>query len=123
MGRQCDVLVVDDDEDIREALGEILVDNGFRVSIAGNGQEAINLLRNGSHTPGVILLDLMMPVMDGRTFRKHQLEDASINQIPVVVMSAFRDGAERAEDLAATAFLKKPLNIRELVSILSDVCA
>src|SRR5262245_23155992 len=81
------VLVVDDDEEIRNALTEFLSDEGYGVVSASNGREALASLREGVH-PSVILLDLMMPVMDGWDFRAEQLRDPGLRDIPVVVITA-----------------------------------
>ena len=77
------VLIVDDDRDIREALGEILADDGFAVEAAWNGETALDRLEAGFR-PDVIILDLMMPVMDGLTFRELQRKHPALANIPVV---------------------------------------
>ena len=86
---RCPVLLVDDDEAIREALTELLVCEGFAVHPAQNGKEALDWLhRNGG--PCVVVLDLMMPVMDGRTFLGIRRADPSLSKIPVLVATATR---------------------------------
>src|SRR3982074_3818832 len=81
------ILVVEDDPDIRAALTQILSDDGYAVATAANGQEAIDHLRRTS-PPALILLDLMMPVMDGWQFRSHQKQDPALKSIPVVIVTA-----------------------------------
>src|ERR1051325_2493173 len=81
------ILVVDDDADIRESLREVLEDEGYQVSCVANGLEALRHLRQGNR-PCVILLDLTMPVMDGWQFRREQKQDATISDIPLVVITA-----------------------------------
>jgi CheY-like chemotaxis protein len=82
------VLLVDDDEDTREALSELLRAEGFSVATAQNGREAIRWLRETHPAPSVVLLDLMMPVMDGNEFLRAKQIDPAISLLPVVVMSA-----------------------------------
>lgn len=87
-GKKPLVLVIDDDLDLREVLEVVLQDNNLDMVSASNGQEALNYLLNSDRIPDVILLDLMMPIMDGSTFRKHQLEHPRLLRIPTIVMSA-----------------------------------
>jgi CheY-like chemotaxis protein len=82
------LLLVDDDRDIRETLGELLVDEGFRVEASWNGQTALARLEEGFR-PDVILLDIMMPAMDGLTFRALQRKQPALADIPVVGLTAF----------------------------------
>src|SRR5262245_13335746 len=83
------VLIVDDDHDIREALSQVLGDEGWVVATAADGREALDYLdAHRDALPEVILLDLMMPVMSGGEFRAEQLKDPSLAPIPVVVISA-----------------------------------
>lgn len=107
VGEFSEVLVVDDDESIRETLSEVLRDEGLSVSSASNGQEALGYL--GSHAaPRVIVLDLMMPVMSGPEFREKQLQEPRFADIPVIVMSAADRGHAIAAELRADAFISKP---------------
>ena len=110
-GRQ--VLVVDDDPDIRAFGAELLADEGYAVRTAANGRDALAAL--ASWRPDVILLDLMMPVMDGWTFLAAQQHDLELGHIPVIVMSAsynLQGGARRIDaDMVA-----KPFAIDQLLS-------
>jgi CheY-like chemotaxis protein len=81
------VLIVDDDAAIRDALTTLLKDEGYYVATASNGVEALDTLRRGLR-PCAILLDLMMPVMDGWDFRAVQRQDPVLSQIPVIVVTA-----------------------------------
>jgi CheY-like chemotaxis protein len=111
------VLIVEDDDGIRECLTEVLEDEGFETLTARNGQEALDLLRKRGTNPAVILLDLMMPVMNGWEFRQRFDGDASIAHAPVIVMSALApDGG-----LPSAAWLQKPLAIEELLSTIARV--
>lgn len=117
-GRQY-ILIVDDDDDIRLALAEVLEDEGYQVRTAANGSEALDLLRT-SPNPCMIFLDLMMPVMDGWTFREHQLNDPVLAEIPLYVISAAGNiaGAPVPKD----RFISKPIMLDHLLSLVADVC-
>lgn len=119
--RDAYVMIVEDDTDIREALTQILEDEGYRVASAGNGLDAIGLLR-GRERPCLILLDLMMPVMNGWQFRTEQQRDTALADIPVVIISA--DGAARRETVASgvQGFLQKPIELDELLEVVSRLC-
>jgi CheY-like chemotaxis protein len=101
------ILVVDDDESARLVLCECLEECGYDVASAGNGREALDLLRVGK-PPALILLDLGMPVMDGREFLERQRQDAAIASIPVVLLSGSPDLAEVAAACKAAGHFRKP---------------
>jgi CheY-like chemotaxis protein len=105
-------MIVDDDRDIRETLAEVLEDEGFLVVTAANGAEALDLLASAP-LPNVILLDLMMPVMDGFEFRVAQKMAAELAPIPVVIITA--GGAPPGGALEPTAVVRKPLNVPRLL--------
>jgi CheY-like chemotaxis protein len=113
------VLVVDDDPDIREVLCGLLGDEGHRAVGVPDGQKALALLRSGSH-PCLILLDLMMPVMDGPTFRAQQLGDPTLRGIPVAVITAA--GPDAAGRINAEALLFKPLSIEDVLQVVERFC-
>jgi CheY-like chemotaxis protein len=104
------VLVADDEKDIREAIGEVLQYEGYLVSLAGDGLDALRIARE--QHPDLILLDLMMPRMNGWQFRAAQLEDATVAGIPVVVVSAT---APREASGFANALLHKPVSLDDLL--------
>jgi two-component system response regulator MprA len=108
------VLIVDDDLDIREALGEVLASEGFEVLLARNGTDALRQLDAGS-SPEIILLDLTMPEMNGREFRDAQLRRPSWAAIPVVVVSADTNVRSAASDMGVAGFIRKPLELDELL--------
>jgi CheY-like chemotaxis protein len=116
------ILVVDDDRDIRDSLIETLEDHGYRAAGASNGVEALSVLRSSAERPCLILLDLMMPVMDGQEFREEQLKNPVWAEIPVVVISAYADVDVQARSLAAE-FMRKPLAIRPLIDVVRRHCA
>jgi CheY-like chemotaxis protein len=110
---RCSVLVVDDDPAVRELLLVALTGEGYDVATVGNGREALHHLRSHAETC-VIIMELVLPVMDGRAFRIVQLRDRSLVWIPVVMMSAASDADRRARDLGARFFVRKPLNLDEM---------
>lgn len=115
------VLIVEDDNDIREALTQILEYEGYAVNTVANGQEALDFLRK-SEPPGLILLDLMMPVMDGWQFRAEQQKDAVLSQIPVVIVSADGRVYQKANAIGAAGYLKKPVELETLLDIVARHC-
>ncbi|HEX3765081.1 MAG TPA: response regulator [Kofleriaceae bacterium] len=116
------ILVVDDDRDIRDSLVELLTEYGFPATGAGNGAEALEVLRTSAQPPALILLDLMMPVMDGREFRERQLENPAWTAIPVIVISAYND-VDRQAGALALDHLRKPLTVRSLLDTVRRHCA
>ncbi len=113
------VLIVEDDLDTREMLGRFLELEGYKVETAENGRRALERLGSGVGAC-VILLDLMMPVMDGWQFRQEQIRDASLADIPVIVVSAA--GRERLEKIQANAYLSKPVDLDELLGCVTQFC-
>jgi len=110
------VLIVEDDRDVRASLCRLLESEGIATLTASNGQEALNLLHGDGPAPSVILLDLMMPVMNGWELRRRLEHDPSIPRAPVVVMSA----QSRDETLGSVAWLQKPLRVEQLLSTLAE---
>ena len=115
--RKRHILIVEDDEAIREGLEQLVEEAGYVSSGASNGAHALEQLRGGVR-PAVILLDLMMPVMNGWDFRNAQLEDPELAGIPVVVLSDFGEDAAAA---AADEVLPKPFTVAELVDVLHRI--
>ena len=118
----CDILLIEDDEDIRDVVADILEQNGYRVERAGDGADALLKLRAAAQPPKVIFLDLLMPMMDGATFRAEQLRDPRLAAIPVVVMSALADGPTRSRSLHPAEYLGKPIHAHELVAMARKMC-
>jgi len=104
------VLVVDDEIDIRQAVVEVLAEEGYEVIAACDGVEALAQLR--AHHPDLVLLDLMMPRMSGWEFRAEQQHDPSVSDIPVIVLSALG----RVSSIEADGFLPKPFDLEDLLS-------
>jgi CheY-like chemotaxis protein len=115
------VLVVEDDADFREALVSGLEHAGYEVIAAVNGAAALQLLQ-WRIVPSVVLLDLMMPVMDGRTFRQHQLADPALASIPVVILSADAQATDLATSPGVRAVLSKPVDLDALLPLLEELC-
>ena len=114
------VFIVEDDVDTREMLGRFLELEGYRVETAANGKLALERLESGVG-PCVILLDLMMPVMDGWQFRSQQIRDAALASIPVIVVSAA--GKDRIADIEANAYLSKPVDLEQLLAQVTQYCS
>jgi CheY-like chemotaxis protein len=113
------ILVVDDDGAIRTSLGAMLEDEGYETALASDGRAALGLLRGGLR-PTAILLDLMMPVMDGWDFRADQLRDPTLSDIPVIVLSAAGFSQQTIRDqLAGADFVRKPPHVAEILDALA----
>jgi CheY-like chemotaxis protein len=115
------ILIVEDDVNLRETLGMILEDEGYRTAMVSNGREALNHLRSAP-PPCLILLDLTMPVMTGWEFRIEQRRDPALAEIPVVVISAVASSAERINALDAAAYFRKPLDVDALLQTIARHC-
>jgi CheY-like chemotaxis protein len=116
------VMVVDDDAGIRESISEVLTDHEYRAIEAANGREAIQRLRLERAKPCVILLDIMMPEMDGWQFRAAQKEDPELSKIPVIVLSAHANLTDVVAGLEASAGLKKPVQLETLLTTVERIC-
>jgi CheY-like chemotaxis protein len=116
------VLVVEDDRDVRDAILEVLEDNAYHAVPASNGQEGLQALRTAGNKPCLILLDLMMPVLDGWGFRAAQRGDQELGAIPVVVLTAHASAQQTAEEMQAAGFLKKPLRLEALLDTVQRYC-
>lgn len=115
------ILVVEDDYAIRDALTQVLEDEGYAVSGAANGQEAMGVLHKRSSIC-LILLDLMMPVMNGWEFRVAQRQDPALAPIPVVVISADASAQDRVAPLDVKGFLRKPVQLDALLDLVKQFC-
>jgi DNA-binding SARP family transcriptional activator len=115
------ILVIDDDAASRETMAELLAAEGYSVACAANGWEALNHLRR-SLLPHVILLDLMMPVMDGWEFRRQQLRDSALAAIPVIVLSFLVDISQDASAPGSISYLPKPVDFGRLITLVASYC-
>lgn len=112
------VLVIEDDGDTRDAICQILQDEGFEVAEAGNGLEGLECLRGGLEAD-VILLDLMMPVMNGVQFRVLQNQDPGLADIPVVAVTAL--DAPYPQELNGARIIRKPVEVGALLAAIRDL--
>jgi two-component system, OmpR family, alkaline phosphatase synthesis response regulator PhoP len=110
------VLVVDDEQDIRDMCAEILALEGYHVRTARNGKDALKEARE--HPPNLIVVDLMMPVMNGWQFLKAKQADASLAAVPVVVLTAFADSHVEG----AAVLLRKPFDLEALLTAAARLC-
>jgi CheY-like chemotaxis protein len=115
------ILLVDDDAPSSDALKELLEGAGYDVVCAANGRDALARLR-GSDPFCVILLDIMMPVMNGYEFRDAQLKDPRLAAIPVIVITADGRAREKALQIGTERYLQKPLSPPELLRAIGDYC-
>jgi len=116
------LLIVEDDDDIRDGLASIFAARGLRPYIAGNGAEAVQVATSRAVKPAVILLDLVMPIMDGLEFLTHQAEFPLLAGVPVIVITA---QGHLARELPSTvqAVLEKPIPLRQLVTMVQEICS
>jgi CheY-like chemotaxis protein len=117
------VMVIEDDAATRDAVVEALGVCGYRVLAAENGKRALDLLRKKDGVrPCMILLDLMMPVMDGWEFWAEKQEDPAIASIPVVVLTADTGSRQRVTELGIAAFIAKPIELPLLLQTIERLC-
>lgn len=115
------VLIVEDELDIRQDVAEVLRDEGYEVSMAANGAEALARLRAGFE-PCLILLDVMMPVMNGVEFRAEQVKEPSLASFPVFLVSGDGSVRQKAADLNAVGYLVKPFRLNDLLTAVARFC-
>lgn len=114
-----DVLLAEDDQDLRDAMVDTLNDAGYSVEAVGNGLDALEWLEESALPPKLILLDLMMPVMDGWQFLDERQKKPSVAAVPVVVLSAngsFTGGGD------STGFMRKPVGVKPLLALIASYC-
>jgi two-component system, chemotaxis family, chemotaxis protein CheY len=111
------VLVVDDDDDIREAICGVLEAEGYSTMSAENGEVALRAIDRGRR-PCVVLLDLMMPVMNGWDFMRAVAHNRDLDELPVIVVSAYSE----QQAPGAKRILKKPLDVKALLAAVREFC-
>ena len=116
------ILVVEDDSTLRNAMGDLLGEEGMSATRAENGQVGLDILRAGAR-PCLVLLDLQMPLVDGFTFRRRQLEDPRIAGIPVVVMTGQPGKAQEAKKLGVALTMSKPIAPARVLGVVERYCA
>jgi two-component system chemotaxis response regulator CheY len=115
------VLLVEDDRQLHEAMRHILEAEGYRVIGAFDGEEALERLRRGQR-PSCIVLDLMLPRKDGHAFRREQLADLDLADIPVIAFSGDERIAERAQTLGVRHWFRKPVDVGQLLEAIGTYC-
>lgn len=116
------LLVVEDDDDIRTSMAELLSAEGYSVLEARNGKEALDVLRHAEPLPRLILLDLMMPVMSGAEFCAAQHRDPRLKDIPVILVSASSQIQQSAAEMGVTGVLRKPMSLNALLAVAEQYC-
>lgn len=116
------ILIVEDDGDVRAALSELLEGEGFSVAGAPDGRAALAQLRAGGGHPAVILLDLMMPGMDGWDFRSEQMRDPELASVPVVIVSAAGFSPETiGKQFRPAGYVQKPIARDKLLGVIRQL--
>jgi CheY-like chemotaxis protein len=113
------IMVVEDEDEAREILVQILEFEGFSVCSFANGADALDYIKSGTE-PCLIVLDIMMPVMDGREFRAVLLKNPAWAKIPTVVVTALESSSIRQLDV--TKVLRKPVDVNALLSVVRQNC-
>lgn len=115
------ILLAEDNSDTRDAIAQVLAVEGYSVVTAVHGKQALEQLQAGLR-PALILLDLMMPVMDGWAFRKAQLGEPDLASIPVVLISAHDEVARAGDALRVAGVVRKPVDIEEMLRTVEALC-
>jgi CheY-like chemotaxis protein len=116
------ILLVDDEVQIRWLISELLTEEGYTVALAANGHKALSYLQAANPLPYLILLDMMMPIMNGWGFLYARQRDPVVQAIPVVLISAYRGLAEAAAPLGVQGALDKPIHIDRLLTTVQRYC-
>jgi len=121
------ILIVEDDPATREMLTTLMATAGFHAVAAEDGLEALHLLRTvrrrAPNVPCLVLLDLKMPRLGGGEFRRAQLDDPTVANVPVAVLSGLSDAEQRARALGAVAIVTKPIDVDVLMDVVRKYCA
>lgn len=112
------ILVVEDDDDIRSVILDLLESEGYYTMAATNGKEALDIL-NKSPKPCLVLLDMMMPIMNGREFLDIVMKDSMLAPLPVLIVSAIADASNSK---GSVGFLKKPIDIDVILEVVGQYC-
>ena len=115
------ILIVEDDHDVAQSVADVLEASGYSTGVAANGREALDYLEQHAQ-PDLILLDMMMPVMDGWQFREEQRKLPVLESIPVVIVTADGNARGKAAALQAAGHVGKPVTIDGLLNEVERVC-
>jgi CheY-like chemotaxis protein len=116
-GDHARVLVVEDDQDVRDTILDLLSDEGVPAAGMADGASALRFLRAATVKPNLVLLDLMMPGVNGTEFRRLQLEDPSLANIPVVLLSADVTTESASRSMRVAGYLRKPVKLGQLLEV------
>lgn len=110
-----DILLIDDEPDLRDCIADLLQDEGYIVKQSENGKTALEILKSGLK-PKIIVLDYMMPIMDGKTFCENAAKDLDLNGIPIILLTAANVPQETADHMKISAQLEKPIHIDKFLA-------
>ncbi|MGB7624366.1 MAG: response regulator [Terriglobia bacterium] len=116
-----EILIIDDEPAVRDVLGEVLRGAGYEVSTASNGAEALSHMRNKG-APSLILLDLMMPVMNGWEFRSEQLKDPALCSVPTIILTTVANIMAEAKLLQAAGYISKSTAYGSILELVRAFC-
>lgn len=117
-----EILVVEDDKSIRTLLSELLTSEGYKTTVASNGEEAIHYLRRHPSNVKLVLLDLMMPIKDGFQVSEEMQRDPLLSKISIIIMSAAAQLAQAEKKIASKAAISKPIQIDTLMQAIQTYC-
>lgn len=116
------IIIIEDDHDIRHSLVDVFSDYGYQVFSAENGETGMRLVTSLEEDPGLIILDLMMPVMDGLTFLEELKKQTNKTNLPVVLFSADGTLSKKAREAGAYDFVNKPIELPQLLELAQRYC-
>ena len=114
------IMIVDDDADVRSTVADALEEEGYAVVTAANGREALKQLLDGAR-PSLILLDMMMPEMNGWAFRAEQQQRADLAAIPIIIFTAYGVPRDTAAQVGAQGYLRKPVRLDDLLAAVGRI--
>jgi CheY-like chemotaxis protein len=115
------ILIVEDEPDVRETLAAVFEEEGYHVACAPHGAEALSCLHR-CPLPGIILLDLQMPVMDGWEFSRRQRQHPAVATIPLIILTGAYEDMRRPAPAGAVGYFMKPYNIDALINVVARAC-
>ncbi len=118
----CNILIVEDDPEIRESLAELLRLEGYEITTASNGVEALEVLEKSGVKPQLIILDILMPEMNGIEFLERRQTEPNFRSIPTMVLSCNKVQEKTAQRLGITSFLQKPVGADNLLRSAREIC-